>query len=83
VAEAMEATRKTRGKLSSLVIPILLLTAGHDTLVVNQPPPRNSLVRSIVFPDSRHEILMERESIRSEALRQIVDFYQANATSPR
>lgn len=78
VAEAMEATRTARLKLPLISTPILLLLAGRDALVVNQAPPSTPRILSVTFPESRHEILMESDSIRNVALRQILNFYSAN-----
>lgn len=82
VAEAMEATREARGRLPFIRTPILILQAGRDALVVNQPPPRNTVVQSSYFPEARHEILMESDPIRDEALRQIIGFYTASTSAP-
>jgi lysophospholipase len=60
-------------------IPILLLQAGKDLIV--KPARQNafcSLSKScqvIHFPDAKHEILMESDIIRNEALTHIMSFF--------
>ena len=57
-------------------VPVLLLQAGQDDIV--KPGGQDSACRRMPrcrmrsFPDSRHEILMERDSIRDEALAMIL-----------
>jgi lysophospholipase len=62
--------------------PVLLLQAGQDSVV--SPEAQNEFCQQAshcklqIFPESRHEILMERDEIRNEALSKIKSFYLGN-----
>lgn len=79
VKQSMEATGKIRRQLSAIKTRILLLQAGRDQLVLNKPlqvaSKRMQDCRLVNFPDSKHEILFERDTIRSHALQEIVRFF--------
>jgi lysophospholipase len=58
--------------------PILLFQAGSDLVV--EPSRQNSFCRNglceiIPFPGAYHEILMEKDSIRNEAMKEINSFF--------
>lgn len=58
---------------------ILLFQAGNDTLVRNDHEDRfcdaAPACQKEIFPDSYHEILMERDSIRNDALAKAMRFF--------
>ena len=84
VYRIMSWTVQIRGRAATVRTPVLFLVAGKDQLVRNEASRR--LVRRIPgalmleFPESRHEILMECDSVRSPALREILRFFAR--TSP-
>lgn len=59
-------------------VPVLLLQAGQDSIVLPQAQnefcDRVSVCQLQTFPEARHEILMERDDIRDEALHRIKTF---------
>ena len=72
--------RKTSHSIGSANTKILLLMAGKDRLVRN---PSESTISSLItyprmvaYPDSKHEILMERDSIRLPAIDLIDRFFK-------
>jgi lysophospholipase len=80
VDQAMNSTPVIRKHLSKIDSRILILQAGRDQLVMNPDQvvactqiPRALLV---TFPDSKHEILTERDPIRGRALVKILEFFK-------
>jgi lysophospholipase len=76
VFESLKATKKI-DKLS-ISTPVLMFQAGEDQIVM--PERQNSFCKSffcekVIFPEARHEILMEKDSLRDEALRRIALFF--------
>lgn len=79
VNQAMNRTPIIRKHLSTIDSRILILQAGRDQFVMNPDQvvastqiPRAQLV---TLPDSKHEILTERDPIRNRALGQILEFF--------
>ncbi|MES2615706.1 MAG: alpha/beta fold hydrolase [Bdellovibrionota bacterium] len=70
--QAISASRKLRYRGSQIVIPTTILQAQDDTVVRNSAQDifigSNSMLKKVVCEHSRHEILMEVDSIRSQAL---------------
>jgi len=79
VDQAMTRTALIRKNLPTIKDNILMLQAGKDQLVMC--PDQDMACRMIPdahlvkFPDSKHEILMERDEIRDHALGQILEFF--------
>jgi len=76
--QSYRAMRRARKLAHQLSCPILLLKGGRDR-VVSLPAMsefcRNvGECREILFPEARHEVLMEADSIRNEALKEIRNF---------
>ncbi|MFH1143516.1 MAG: alpha/beta fold hydrolase [Candidatus Eisenbacteria bacterium] len=76
--ESMEAGLRARRDAGSVRAPVILFQAGRDGLVKSagqeqacRRMPDCELHR---FPTARHEILMERDEIRNEALGRILEF---------
>lgn len=85
VEQALYRSRSIREKASSLGAETLILQPGRDCLVIPWiPSPINGKKAPVViaFPESRHEILFEREPIRGQALRAILDFLNAGKPIP-
>ena len=84
VFRIMSWTHGLRERARSVRTPVLILVAGKDQLVRNEAS--QGLARDIPgailveFPESRHEIFMERDSVRGPALREILRFFAR--TSP-
>lgn len=86
VHEGMEAGKRILGLVPNIHTPILLLQAGKDKIVDNRAqdlfceamrkaghPCEGGKPR--VIAGARHEILFERDDMRSEALNAIIEFY--------
>lgn len=78
VARALDQTSRLRANPGRVETPVLVLEAGRDEFV--SYPPDAELrrmfpkVRIVRFPESKHEILFERDEIRSHALAEILRF---------
>ena len=82
VNKALSSISGVRNSLSRVQERILILQAGRDQLVMNGPQnevaanlPSATLVN---LPDSKHEILMERDPIRSAAFREMKRFFNTS-----
>lgn len=82
ISQAFAGIDRLAAKHGRLKMPVLLLSAGEDTVVDNkaeaefcQTLPSCTLVD---MPGSRHEILMEEDSIRNRALALIREFVAAH-----
>lgn len=79
VNQAMNRTPIIRKHLSKIDKRVLILQAGKDQLVMNPDQDRATTqipqARLMTFPDSKHEILTERDPIRDRALGQILKFF--------
>jgi lysophospholipase len=81
LCEALQATSfvQTLGKYSN--VPMLLFQAGSDTLV--EPGAQNrycdeaARCQMVAYDGSYHEVLMERDAIRNDALTKAIRFYRA------
>ena len=78
VVEALAAGRKiSRRKKKLKDVPILMLQAGQDTFVRSRRQNKVCKLkncRKVRFEDAKHEILMESDEIRNDALKEIIDF---------
>jgi lysophospholipase len=85
VDTSLSETLKIRSKEPLLTIRTLILEAGDDQLVINQAEKEASLnisgCRLVKFPQSRHEILMEKDTIRGKALSEIMHFLKPPSRS--
>jgi lysophospholipase len=79
VLQTLLTTPRIREAASSLQSPTLILQSGQDRLVINEPPPQGPNISTLTFPDARHEILMERDPIRDQALGEILRFFTVSA----
>lgn len=75
VLQTLLASPRIRQAAFSLQAPTLILQSGQDRLVINEPPPQGPNITTLTFPDARHEILMERDPIRDQALGEILRFF--------
>lgn len=76
VLQAVRSTGRIRDALPSLRTQTLILQSGQDSFVINEPPPPGENFRSLLFPEARHELLMERDETREKALGEIVRFFE-------
>lgn len=78
VVEALAAGRKISRKKKKLKdVPILMLQAGKDTFVRSRRQNKVCKLkncRKVRFEDAKHEILMESDDIRNDAMREIIEF---------
>jgi len=69
LAAAFRSSAAIMREAPSIRVPVLMLLAGRERLVDNAASRRVARLlpdcRMIVYPESRHEILMERDDIRS------------------
>ena len=68
---AYRAMADARGALAKVSVPVTILVGGRDRLVDNRPAlaaGRDGHARVIRFPEARHELLMERDSIRDPVI---------------
>jgi lysophospholipase len=81
VIRALDRTPVIRKAAGRLGPETLILEAGRDSFVIPFHPPVSTAhpgPKIIVFPEGRHELLMEREAIRREALRDILAFLESH-----
>ncbi len=75
VNESLKATKKIHK--APFATPVLLFQAGQDEIVKNER--QNAFCRDfcklILLPEARHEILMEKDEIRTPVLHQIKSFF--------
>ena len=88
VNTSLSETRKIRARESAISVPTLILKAGEDQLVINQAETRAGEVihhcQLRAFPGAKHEILMESDPLRTQALREIMRFLkESNPLSPQ
>jgi len=80
VAGAIARTSVIREDLPKIKNRILILQAGRDQFVMNpdQEIAQTKIAgtRLVKFPDSQHEILMERDPIRDKAIGEIGIFFE-------
>ncbi len=83
---SMAAGEKARRDAGRVGVPVLLLQAGDDGLVRNDPQDeacrRMARCEMCRFPGARHEILMERDAIRTGAIDRILEFLERIAPGP-
>ena len=75
--ESLKACRKALKNKHKIKVPILILQAENDDIVKKEGIDvlcETANCKKIIFADSRHEIFMEKDSIRDFALQQILDF---------
>ena len=84
--EALKACREVRRAATKIQIPILLLQPGMDRVVKAGAQDdfcdRAGNCRKVTFPEARHEILMEEDKIRDEAISRILDFLNKDQSFP-
>lgn len=81
VIEALNGTARIRKSTGCLGPETLILEAGRDSFVTPfhpAPTPLHPGPRIVVFPEGRHELLMESEPIRQEAIRLILSFLESS-----
>jgi lysophospholipase len=78
LAAAFRSAAAITREAPSIRVPVLMLLAGQERLVDNaasrRVAQRMPQCRVSVYPDARHEILMERDDIRSAFWRDADDF---------
>jgi lysophospholipase len=82
VIRALDRTPRIREEARCLGPETLILEAGRDSFVIPFHPPETAShpgPQIIVFPEGRHELLMERESIRKQALHAILSFLESRS----
>ena len=77
ISESIKACRKALNNSHKIKAPVLILKAEND-LVVNSEEIdifcEKTACEKLSFKDAKHEILMEKDSIRNIALQQILTF---------
>jgi len=76
--ETIKATRIVRREIKKIDTPVLLLQAGKEAVVDTQT--QNKLAEDlsnchkIIIPEAKHDLLMEKDSMRDIAIKAILDF---------
>ncbi len=77
--ESLSACAAIAAEAESITLPVLLLQSGSDRVVTAPAQRRFSLrapaCRLHTFIGARHELLMEKDSLREPALRRIREFF--------
>ena len=92
VRESIQAGERAIANAENITAPLLLLQAGDDRVVANAShfafcqsltkagnPPYGGAPH--IIKGARHEILFERDAMRSEALNAILHFYALHSDS--
>lgn len=84
VREALRGTSAIRKDAGRLRAPTLLLQAADDAVVVNSgqdsfAAAARGVVEKVVIPGARHELLLEADGLRRQALLRIVAFLDRHA----
>jgi lysophospholipase len=83
--ESLQYTRALRVTRNVFQVPTIMFQAGQDNLVLPEGEQEICTLNSadfcklMRFPDARHEILMEKDSIRDLAMQIINQFLDANS----
>jgi lysophospholipase len=89
--EAIESTKQIFDKIKQLETPILVLQSGSDTIVDNQTQNKfcrmlhqinkNSCPKGlpVIIKDARHELLLEKDTLRYQALANTLEWFKSNA----
>lgn len=78
LTETIQAVHKVRAGAGRLKTPTLLFQAEKDTMAPAHGQNlfcTNGNIEKILFPNARHEILMEADTMRDQALERIVQFF--------
>lgn len=84
VGEASRALISLRqpGQVEQITTPLLIFSAGRDEIVRNAPifnlAARVTQAQHIHLPEARHEIMLERASIRRPVMKTIHNFIMSN-----
>ena len=82
VNQSMIAMKRIRNQASQIQAPLLVFQAEADQIVKTEDETHLCTsakdCKLIAFPDSQHEILMERDSIRNPAMAAILAFFNAH-----
>ncbi|BCL71560.1 lysophospholipase L2 [Vibrio nigripulchritudo] len=89
VWQSLIAAQQCVKHAADIKTPLLLLQAGDDIIVSNEAQSAfiNNLKHAnlpndkLVLPDSRHELLFERDHIRNVALSKILGFFQSKQST--
>lgn len=85
VIQTLDHTPRIRRAAEGLGPETLILEAGRDSLVTPFLPTATTLhpgPEIMMFAEARHELLMESEPIRREALRAILTFLKSSPRNP-
>jgi lysophospholipase len=80
VIQALNRTPRIRRAAGCLGPETVILEAGRDSFVIPFHPPATAAhlgPKIMEFPEGRHELLMERQPIRSEAIGSILSFLES------
>ncbi len=88
VWQSLTAAQTCVDKAADIKTPLLLLQAGDDIIVSNQAQSEfiqnlkreKRVTHMVSLPDSRHELLFERDHTRNAALESILRFFQGNTS---
>jgi lysophospholipase len=75
--ESLKACRKALNNRHQIKVPILILKGEKDDVVKKEGINilcETTACKKVIFADAKHELFMEKDSIRDLALQQILDF---------
>jgi len=75
--ESLKACRKVLNNRHKIKVPMLILQAENDDIVKKEGINvlcETAACKKVIFTGSKHEIFMEKDSIRDLALQQVLDF---------
>jgi len=78
--EAIKTIRKVRREIKKIDTPVLLLQAGKEAVVDIHSQDKLakdlSHCHKIIIPEAKHDLLMEKDSMRGIAIKAILDFLE-------
>jgi lysophospholipase len=77
INESLKACKNALNNRHKIKVPMLVLQAENDDIVKKEGIDvlcETTDCKKVIFTDSKHEIFMEKDSIRDLALQQVLDF---------
>lgn len=82
VQQSLRATYWVRENASRVSTPTLILQAGQDKLVIPEGQreycEKAANCRLLPLPEASHDIMVDRDAVRDQAIREMLDFFRAH-----
>ena len=83
ILQAITASQQAIAQASQVETPVLILQAGDDSVIDNrahrlyctQKQHSKTPCQLITIPGARHELFIEKDEVRAQAIQNIVDFF--------